>query len=81
MQSGNCTVQPATAAHGAAMPFPKLMYSKREAAEMLSISIRTLDYLITNNRITIRRIGKRILIQHQELVRFSKQDHQTGRVQ
>jgi excisionase family DNA binding protein len=33
-----------------------------EAAEMLSISRRALDYLVANKQISIRRIGTRVLI-------------------
>jgi excisionase family DNA binding protein len=76
--------QPAPAgstAIGLPLSQSKLMYGKVEAAAMLSISVRTLDYLIANKKLPVRRIGKRVLISYQALVLFSKQDHQTGRVQ
>jgi hypothetical protein len=38
---------------------------------MLSISIRSLDYLIASKQIDTRRIGSRILIPHEELVRLA----------
>jgi len=80
MQS-NLPAPAGTATSGLPISQSKLMYGKAEAAEMLSISVRTLDYLIANKKLTVRRIGKRVLIAHNALVQFSKQDHQTGRVQ
>lgn len=70
-----------SAAIGLPMTQPKLMYGKAEAAKMLSICVRTLDNLIANKELTARRVGKRVLIPHQALIQFSKQDHQTGRMQ
>ena len=70
-----------SAATGLPLSQPKLMYGKAQAAEMLSLSVRTLDYLIANKKLLVKRVGKRVLISYQTLVQFSKQDHQTGRVQ
>jgi hypothetical protein len=41
----------------------KLLVGRDEAAEMLSISRRALDYLVTNKQIAVRHIGARVLIQ------------------
>jgi hypothetical protein len=46
-----------------------------EAAGMLSISCRALDYLVANKQLFIRRIGTRVLIPLSELRRFSRSDH------
>jgi excisionase family DNA binding protein len=46
-----------------------------EAALMLSISKRSLDYLIASGDIAVRRIGTRVLIQAQELERFARGNH------
>jgi hypothetical protein len=35
----------------------KLLYSRRETAEALSLSIRSVDHLITTGRLSKRRIG------------------------
>jgi hypothetical protein len=51
------------------------LYSRREAAHQLSISIRSLDYLIATREIAVRRNGKRILVPHGELVRYARADH------
>ena len=58
----------------------KLMYGKVEAAEMLSVSVRTLEHLIANKELTARRTGKRVLISHQSLVQFTRGDHSTRKV-
>jgi len=52
-------------------PAPRLLYDRKEAARQLSISVRSLDYLIAGRKIGIRRIGSRILIAHDDLVRFA----------
>jgi len=40
----------------------KLLYSREDAAAALSISIRSVDYLIAEGKMTTRRIGRKILI-------------------
>jgi hypothetical protein len=40
----------------------KILASREEAAQMLSISQRALDYLIATRRLPTRRIGGRVLI-------------------
>jgi excisionase family DNA binding protein len=47
----------------------------KEAARQLSISVRSLDYLIVNKAFQTRRIGKKVLIPHAELVRYARADH------
>jgi hypothetical protein len=48
---------------------------RHEAAEMLSISCRALDYLVAHKELNVRRIGSRVLIAVADLQRFSKSDH------
>jgi|GEM_PF-2556176 len=55
-------------------PPPRLLYSRKEGAYLLSVSIRALDYLIAEGRINTRRIGGRILVSHDELARFARHD-------
>jgi excisionase family DNA binding protein len=60
--------------------FPQLeplFVTRKQAATMLAVSPRTLDYLISNKQLTVRRIGKRVLVPLVELKRFSRGDHQT----
>jgi len=56
-------------------PEDKLLVGRQEAAGMLSISCRALDYLIANKELTARRIGTRVLIAVSDLRRFSRGDH------
>ena len=53
----------------------KLLVGRQEAAELLSISQRALDYLVANKQIQVRRIGTRVLIPRSELHRFVRGDH------
>lgn len=59
----------------------KLLYCRKEAAELLSLALRTLDYLIKNQDIAIVRVGRRVLITHQELLRFCRRRYTGGRLQ
>jgi hypothetical protein len=53
----------------------KLLWSKKEAASMLSISLRSLDYMIAREQCAIRKLGGRILSPHAELLRIARADH------
>ena len=50
----------------------RMLISKREAAEILSISLRTLDDLVSEGKIAVRRIGRRVLISRAVLARFAE---------
>jgi hypothetical protein len=54
---------------------PRLLYTRQEAAYKLSLSIRSLDYYISTKLIGTRRKGRRVLVPHGELIRFSRMDH------
>ena len=43
-------------------PEDKLLIGRKEAASMLSIGCRALDYLVAKKQLTTRRIGARVLI-------------------
>ena len=53
----------------------RLLVGRQEAARMLSISQRSLDYLIANKQLTTRRIGTRVLIALTDLQRYARADH------
>ena len=53
----------------------KLLYSRRATAEALSLSVRSVDYLITTGRLSMRRIGGKILIPASAVRRFAREDH------
>jgi hypothetical protein len=53
----------------------RLLVGKKEAAGLLSISPRALDYLLSTKQLLTRRIGARVLIPMIELQKFSRSDH------
>ena len=70
------SVMPTSAPRPAASPtVEKLLYDRKSAAYVLSISLRSLDYLIANKQIKVRRIGGKVLIHKNELKRFAAADH------
>lgn len=52
----------------------KLLYSRREAAAQLSVSLSTLEQLIARGELKTRRIGKRVLVPRGELVKLAARD-------
>lgn len=59
----------------AVAPEDKLLVSREEAAQLLSISQRGLDYLVASKRLPTRRIGGRVLIPVADLRRYAGCDH------
>lgn len=53
----------------------RLLYDRKTAALQLSVSVRTLDYIIAAKQLDTRRIGKKVLITHASLVRYSQGNH------
>jgi excisionase family DNA binding protein len=64
----------------ASAPLSKLLFSKAEAAGLLSISVRALDYQIALGELDVFKIGARVLISRTALQQFARKDH-PGRVQ
>ncbi|ADW69072.1 hypothetical protein AciX9_2027 [Granulicella tundricola MP5ACTX9] len=61
---------------GSLSPAPqKLLYDRKSAAYVLSISTRSLDWLVSQKQLATRRLGKKVMITHGELVRFARADH------
>jgi excisionase family DNA binding protein len=52
----------------------KLAYSKQETAYLLGVSVGLVDQLLSARRIKCFRIGKRVLVAHQALLAFIKQN-------
>ncbi len=44
------------------MNTPRLLYSRIEAAQLLSLSLRTVDQLISERKLEVRKTGKRVLV-------------------
>jgi excisionase family DNA binding protein len=54
-----------------------IVVTKKTAAQMLSVSVRTIDHLIAAGEIEVRRIGRRVVITRQSLSNFLLTDHPT----
>jgi excisionase family DNA binding protein len=54
-----------------------LALSKLEAARMLGVSIRTVDRLIALKHLSVRRLGRRVLIPRNSLQNLLRSDHPT----
>jgi len=52
-----------------------LLVGRKEAAARLSLSVRSVDYLMANRQLKFKRIGGRVLIAVPELERFAQIDH------
>ena len=54
---------------------PKILVSKRDAALALSLSVRTIENLISRKELVSRRVGRRTLIPVSSLEAFARRDH------
>jgi excisionase family DNA binding protein len=54
----------------------KILFSKAASAQLLDISIRTLENLITAGKIPIMRIGRRVVISQHALDKFAYGNHE-----
>lgn len=60
------------AQRGRGMNMPEqVLLSKRQAAQALSISVRTLDKLIQSRKLPVHKIGRRVLISRTSMERFA----------
>jgi excisionase family DNA binding protein len=53
----------------------KLLVSQEEAAQLLSISKRSVEYLVAQRQLSTCRIGTRALIPIEEVRKFARSDH------
>lgn len=49
----------------------KLLYSRREAAQLLGVCILTIDHLVQRGELHPRRIGSRVMFSRTELERYA----------
>jgi excisionase family DNA binding protein len=47
-----------------------LLISRREAATLLGLSLRTLDYLIARKELCVRKVGRRVLLPRRAVEKF-----------
>jgi len=50
----------------------QILLSKRDAADALGISLRTVDHLIAGKRLPVMKIGKRVLVPRKALEQFAR---------
>jgi len=55
-------------------PTPRLLYTRKEAAKLLSVSLSSVDLLIARNFLITRKIGHKRLISHASLVAFAQKN-------
>lgn len=53
----------------------KLLVSREEAAEIVSLSIRSIDYLLASKELPFRKIGTRTMIPLSALQAFARMHH------
>lgn len=53
------------------MELSKLLYSKKESSILLSVSLRTVDNLISGGDLRTKRQGKRVLVLAESLERYA----------
>jgi excisionase family DNA binding protein len=53
------------------VPFEKFFYGRKEAASALALSLRTIDYLIADQKLRTRRKGRRVLIPTEDVRRLA----------
>jgi excisionase family DNA binding protein len=53
----------------------QLLFSKKEAAAMLGLSVRSVDYLLASRELEYRKIGRKVLIPKAAIVGFARHDH------
>jgi excisionase family DNA binding protein len=59
----------------AVAPIDKFLVSQDEAAQLLSISRRSVEYLVATKKLSTRRIGTRALIPIEDVRKFARSDH------
>jgi len=52
----------------------KLLYSKKEASEILGVSTRTIENMVARKLLASRRVGRRRLIPYAALVQITRRD-------
>jgi excisionase family DNA binding protein len=53
----------------------KFLFSRKEAALSLGISLRSIAYLIAGGKLETKRIGKKVLIPRESLRLFARSNH------
>jgi len=52
-----------------------ILVPRKEAARLLGVSTRMIDYLLAAKELTARRVGRKVLISYRQLQVFARRDH------
>jgi excisionase family DNA binding protein len=55
----------------------KLLFTRKEVAQLLSLGLRTVDGLVHSKELRVVRIGRKVLVHRDEIQRFARRDHET----
>ena len=50
----------------------KLLFSRKESAQLTGLSVPFIDILIRDGRLRVKRVGARVLVPRSELLRFAE---------
>ena len=53
----------------------KWLFTRKEAAFSLGLSVRSVDYLISNRDLETRRVGRKVLVIRESLRLFARGNH------
>ena len=53
----------------------KLLFTQKESAAALAVSVRTVQHLIESGALPVKRIGRRVLVHRRDLEKFALGDH------
>ena len=53
----------------------KWLFTRKEAAFSLGLSVRSVDYLISNRDLETRRVGRKVLVIRESLLLFARGNH------
>lgn len=54
-----------------------LLVSKKQAALMLGLSVRSIENFVARKQLVPRRVGRRVLFSRESLEQFARHDHST----
>jgi excisionase family DNA binding protein len=59
-------------------PSAPLMFTRKQAAFLLSLSVNTVGNLLKTKQLVGRRVGSKVLIPRSSIEAFTRRDHRTG---
>jgi len=57
------------------MTLEKLLYTREMAAEILSLSVRAIDYYLARGELVAKLVGRKVLITRASVLAFARGDH------